>query len=281
MGRRRREAELKRRSQAVQRDLPRPTEMNHSVLRPLHGDPPSTELQRAEELIKREMIVMMHHDCIETPTLAQMGEGPSASSSNKKKKVSEDRSILNEAGHRAYLDKHPFQKISDEDIQCAKELLKAEMETVKEGMGHGEFSLEAYSQVWEECLAQVLFLPTQNRYTRANLASKKDRIESMEKRLEQNRGHMKKEAKRAVKIEDKLKILTKGYQTRAQGLLKQVQDMGDQIEQAQLELSTFKFLNGQEMAAIPQRLQSIEDDVARQKSREKALQEEFSKLQYS
>ena len=91
----RREAELKRRSQAVQRDLPRPTEMNHSVLRPLNSDPPLTELQRAEELIKREMIVMMHHDCIETPTPSQLGEGTS-----KKKKASEDRSILNEASHR-------------------------------------------------------------------------------------------------------------------------------------------------------------------------------------
>lgn len=32
--------------------------------------------------------------------------------------------------------------------------------------------------------AQVLYLPTQNRYTRANLASKKDRIESLEKKLD-------------------------------------------------------------------------------------------------
>ena len=60
----RREAELRRRSQAVQRDLPRPTDMNHSVLRPLNSDPPLSDLQKAEELIKREMIVMMHHDCI-------------------------------------------------------------------------------------------------------------------------------------------------------------------------------------------------------------------------
>ena len=93
----RREAELKRRSQAVQRDLPRPTDMNHSVLRPLNSDPPLTDLQKAEELIKREMIVMMHHDCIETPTAAQMGEG------SKKKKSIDDRSILNEASHRQYL----------------------------------------------------------------------------------------------------------------------------------------------------------------------------------
>ena len=91
---------------------------------------------------------------------------------------------------------------------------------------------------------------------------------------------MKKEAKRAVKIEDKLKILTKGYQTRAQGLLKQVQDLGDQIEQSQLELSTFKFLSGQEQAAIPLRLQSIQDDVGRQTSREKTLQTRYAQLSY-
>ena len=56
--------------------------------------------------------------------------------------------------------------------------------------------------------------------------------------------------------------------------------MNEQIEQSQLELSTFRFLNNQEVSAIPQRLQSLEDDVARQKSREKELQDEFSKLNY-
>ncbi len=79
------------------------------------------------------------------------------------------------------------------------------METVKEGMDHN-LSFEAYNQVWDECLAQVLYLPGQKRYTRASLASKKDRIESMKERLETNRQHMTKEAKRAAKIEKKLKV---------------------------------------------------------------------------
>ena len=43
--RKRREAELRQRSQAVRRDLPRPSDMNHSILRPLNSDPPLTELQ--------------------------------------------------------------------------------------------------------------------------------------------------------------------------------------------------------------------------------------------
>merc|ERR1719244_1517192 len=173
---------------------------------------------------------MMHHDCLETPTLAQQGTGGS-------KHKDRERGIVKESVHRGYLDRHPYKEVSTEDMDAAKVLLEAEMEVVKTGMQHGDLSLDAYTQVWEECLSQVLYLPSQNRYTRANLANKKDRIESMEKRLEQNRAHMKKDSKKAVKIEEKLKILTRGYQTRAQGLTKQTQDLYDQIEQAQLELS--------------------------------------------
>ena len=69
------------------------------------------------------------------------------------------------------------------DLQ-AKKMLNHEMDVVKRGMGHGDLSMEAFSQVWEECYSQVLYLPGQNRYTRANLASKKERIESLDKKLE-------------------------------------------------------------------------------------------------
>ena len=111
------------------------------MLRPLNSDPPLTDLQRAEELIKREMIVMLHHDCLETPTPAQMGEN------SKQKKSGGDRAIVNEQTHRNYLDKHPYHKYEEEEMNAARSLLAAEMEVVKEGMGHGDLSLEAYTQV--------------------------------------------------------------------------------------------------------------------------------------
>jgi len=176
------ELAMSKRSAPVKREMPRPLEMNHAVLRPIHADPPLNDLQKAEEMIKREMILMMHHDCLETPTLAQQGAG-GAGSKHK------ERGIVNESVHRGYLDRHPYKEVATEDMDSAKILLEAEMEVVKTGMQHGDLSLDAYTQVWEECLAQVLFLPGQQRYTRANLASKKDRIESLEKRLDMNRGH--------------------------------------------------------------------------------------------
>ena len=83
--------------------------------------------------------------------------------------------------------------------------------SVKAEMDHGEITNDAFEQVWSECYSEVLFLPSEKRYTRAAMASKKDRVESAEKRLDINRAHMKREAKTATKLEKKLRVTTGGY----------------------------------------------------------------------
>lgn len=234
-------AEKKKQSQSVQRDLPRPSEVTN-ILR--QSNEPLTELQRAEELIKEEMLTMLHHDSIRNPTNSQMF----ISSIRAKQGGNPNQQ------HLLYLDKHPFVKYDEEDISNAKQMLSNEIEVVKQGMGH-DLTFDAFCQVWDECLSQVLYVPSQNKYTRANHATKKERIESLEKRLEQNRNHMTKEAKQAAKIEKKLKILLGGYQSRAQTLVKQIQDLVEQIEQTHLELDTFKMLKNHENNAIHKRIQ--------------------------
>lgn len=179
---------------------------------------------------------------------------------------------------QSYFKANPYEDISQQELAKAKQMLTEEMEVVKERMAHGELPLDVYAQVWQECLGQVLYLPSQHRYTRANLASKKDRLESAEKRLETNRRHMAKEAKRCGKIEKKLKILTGGYQARAQVLIKQLQDTYGQIEQNSVSLSTFRFLGEQEAIAVPRRLESLQEDVRRQMDREKELQQKYASL---
>lgn len=257
-----RAAAMKLRSSAVQRGCVRPGEVNVTVVRGGAG-PALTVLQHAEELLKQEMVTMLHYDALRDPPPG----------------VDKKRAVQLQASHLAYLEQHPYEEFSSEDLEAAKLEMKKEMEVVKGGMGHGDLSMDAYTQVWEECLAQVLFLPGQNRYTRANLASKKDRLESAEKRLEQNRSHMAKEAKKCSKMEKKLRVLTGGYQSRAASLIKQFQELQDQIEQANLELSTFKFLADQEKAAIPRRIESLTEDVNRQTDREKQLQKRYADLQ--
>ncbi|KAK2843530.1 hypothetical protein Q7C36_011745 [Tachysurus vachellii] len=262
-----REKELRQRHTAVQKSLPRPSEVNETILRPQNVEPPLTEVQQAEELIKKEMITMIHYDSLHHPytdMLAKKAKGAGSGSTN--------------AEHVSYLEKTPYDKVAEEDLKKAKEILRQEMEVVKHGMGHGDLSIDAYNQVWEECYSQVLYLPGQNRYTRANLASKKDRIESLEKKLEINRGHMTTEAKRAAKMEKKMKVLLGGYQSRAMGLIKQLSDLWDQVEQAHMELHTFQELKKQEDLAIPRRQEALREDVQRQQEREKELQQRFADL---
>lgn len=265
-----REKELKLRHTAVQRSLPRPTEVNESVLRPTSMEPLS-DLQQAEELIKQEMITMLHFDCLHHPSA-------NAANQLQRGKTRGPTSTSNNASHIAYLEKTSYKPISTEEMEQAKLVLAAEMEVVKAGMGHGDLSMEAYSQVWEECYGQVLYLPAQNRYTRANLASKKDRIESLEKKLDVNRGHMTAEARRAAKLEKKLKILLGGFQSRALGLLKQHSELWEQVEQAATELQTFTQLKKQEDTAIPRRQEALREDVERQMEREKELQQRYGEL---
>lgn len=258
-----RAAELALRSQVIQRDGARPFDVNLSVLRPRGSGAPLAPLQSAEELLKAEMITMLHYDALKDPP----------------PNVDKKRAVQLQASHLAYLEQNPYEEFTSEELANAKKELEKEIEVVKAGMSHGELSIDAYTQVWEECLAQVLFLPGQNRYTRANLASKKDRLESAEKRLEQNRSHMAKEAKKCSKMEKKLRVLTGGYQSRAASLIKQFQELQDQIEQSNLELSTFKFLAEQEKQAIPRRIESLTEDVNRQTDREKQLQRRYAELQ--
>ncbi|NP_001131045.1 cell division cycle 5-like protein [Xenopus laevis] len=260
--------ELKNRHKAVQKALPRPSEVNETILRPVNVEPPLTDLQKSEEMIKKEMIVMLHYDTLHHPYADNVG--------GKRGKV--PGSAAANAESIAFLEHMPFVKYSKEELKQAEEVLQQEMEVVKQGMGHGDLSIDSYNQVWEECYSQVLYLPGQGRYTRANLASKKDRIESLEKRLEINRGHMTAEAKRAAKMEKKLKILLGGYQSRAMGLIKQLNEIWDQYEQANLELGTFEELKVHEDTAIPRRIECLKEDVQRQEERERELQQRFAEL---
>ncbi|XP_015185878.1 PREDICTED: cell division cycle 5-like protein [Polistes dominula] len=253
--------ELARRSQVIQRDLPRPVDVNMNILRPF-VDTSLTDMQRAEELIKREMITMMQYDALQNPV--------------QQNRKSSSNSL---AQAQAYLEQHPYINFEEEELDAAKKLLTDEMNVVKDGMAHGDLSLDAYTTVWEECLSQILYLETQKRYTRATLASKKDRVEACERKLEENRMHMTGEAKKAARMERKLKVLTGGYQTRAQVLIKQLHDLCEQIEQAHLELSTFKFLQNQEEAAVPRRVNALIEDVNRQTERERILQMRYAQLQ--
>ena len=267
----REEEEMRRRSQSVQRNLPRPVDVNNTILRPSDLATPLTELQKAEELIKKEMLVMIHYDSMQTPTMSQCGL-----SNNFKRSFNFTPQPVNYDKNKAFLIENKYEQFSEEEINQvkhiirivndkknkifiysfkAKDLLEKEVSIVKKTMNHGDLAIEAYSQVWDECYSQVLFLPNSNRFTRASVASRKDKIDSLEKRLEVNRNHISKEAKKAGKLEKKLKVLFGGYESRANSLKKSFEETINQIESAFVEFLTFENIREREMSAIPRRIE--------------------------
>ncbi|VDD82820.1 unnamed protein product [Mesocestoides corti] len=277
------DAAWSRRSHALQRGLPRPTTINNSILRPPPTTPAEamslTDLQKAEELIKKEVLTMLHYDNMHNPPptlladLARTPEGKLLSATAQHKRLQQINT-----NHEAFLQESEYEEFPDDYLAEAAEMIKEEMGVVRSAMGHGELSTEAYGKVWEECLAQVLYLPQHKRYTRANLVPKADRITSAEKRLEQLRSLMADEAKKAAKQEKKLGILLGGYQSRAQTLIKAIQESVDQIEQSQIEFSSLQHLREQELGAIVRRTDLLKIDVERQRAREAELQTTYARL---
>lgn len=92
--------ELARRSQVIQRDLPRPIDVNMNILRPFM-DTPLTDMQRAEELIKREMITMLQYDALQNP-MQQNRKGASSSL----------------AQAQSYLEQHPYANFDEEELDA-------------------------------------------------------------------------------------------------------------------------------------------------------------------
>ena len=93
------ERERKRRSQAVQRSLPRPSDINSSALRGgQFVDHKHKAIFEAEEMVKEEMVVMLRHDLVHHPT-PLAAKNKSAQSARKKE-----------------LEAHPLEKFTDEEL---------------------------------------------------------------------------------------------------------------------------------------------------------------------
>lgn len=80
--------------------------MNETILRPVSVEPPLTELQKAEEMIKREMITMLHYDAAHHPfgeSAAKKGKMPS--------------SVATNSEHMAYLEQYAYDKMTQEELK--------------------------------------------------------------------------------------------------------------------------------------------------------------------
>ena len=106
------EREWRRQSQSVQRHLPRPVDVNTTILRGApHKDQKYRALYEAEELIKQEMIVMMQHDLVHLPPAPTPQGGLQVTKATLSKTKQE-------------LEKKPKQDFTEDELQEVREVCR-------------------------------------------------------------------------------------------------------------------------------------------------------------
>ncbi|CAG8436581.1 14575_t:CDS:10 [Funneliformis caledonium] len=210
---------LLRRSQAIQRDLPRPTQINPKlILEVASYESPSGDLLEIEKLINAEMVQLLNHDAIMYPIHGSKIVGGNVDES--------------------------FEEFPDDLIDKARKAIDEELAiSTNDNLIISE--VDNFYDIW-----QRLHENPENSY--------------FPKDLEVN-------TTKATKLEKKLNVTLAGYLARSRTLSKNISEMFEEIEQAKIELNSFRSLNISEK-------DTIQDEVNYLIKRESELQQRYAQL---
>nr|AAL59389.1 CDC5 protein [Zea mays] len=269
----RHEALLRKRSKVLQRSLPRPPAVSVEIIRQSlirSGESrsrstfmPPTSLEQADELINEELLRLLEHDNAKYPL------------DEKTQKEKKKGSKRQQNGGPLVPEIDDF---DEDELKEASSMVEEEIQYLRVAMGHENESFEDFVKAHDACQDDLMFFPTSNSYGLASVAGNADKISALQNEFETVKKRMDDEAKKASRLELKIKLLTQGYQIRAGKLWSQVQDTFKQMDTAATELECFQELQKQEHLAASYRIQNLSEEVSKQKALERTLQSRYGEL---
>ncbi|RWV98498.1 hypothetical protein GW17_00038649, partial [Ensete ventricosum] len=161
----------------------------------------------------------------------------------------------------------------------ADSLIKEEIQFLRVVMGHENESFDDFVKARDACQEDLMFFPARGTYGLASVAGNNEKLAALQNEFEIVKKRMDDEAKRATRLEQKIKILTHGYQqARAGKLWSQVEATFKQVDTAATELECFQVLQKQELLAATYRVNSLVEEVNKQKALEQSLQHRYGDL---
>ncbi|KAL6643581.1 hypothetical protein ACP70R_018347 [Stipagrostis hirtigluma subsp. patula] len=269
----RQEALLRKRSKVLQRSLPRPPAasveiLRQSLIRSAESRSrstfvPPTSVEQADELINEELLRLLEHDNAKFPLDGK---------TQKEKKKGSKRQQNGEALVPEIED------FDEDELKKASSMVEDEIQYLRVAMGHENESLEEFVKAHDACQEDLMFFPSNNSYGLASVTGNADKISALQNEFEVVKKRMDDEAKKASRLEQKIKLLTQGYQVRAGKLWSQVQDTFKQLDTAATELECFQELQKQEHMAASYRVQNLTEEVNKQKALERTFQSRYGDL---
>ncbi|KAI0747768.1 pre-mRNA splicing factor component-domain-containing protein [Daedaleopsis nitida] len=256
---------LARRSQVVQRGLPRPANVDVASLMAnlTVDDDASSDLGTAARLVHAEIADLLFHDSIAHPIPGTTRPGGTRSA---------------------------YQMPPDDALATAKSLIHEELATSLGYPGAGEdvvkrgvVALSDLDEVdeslsWVHMRNKLVYDAASNSWVEPSSISHEARVAGYNAQLEAYREAMSKEASKASKAEKKLNVILGGYQARSGALAKRITDAFSEMQKVKLEYESFSKLRTNETAMGPIRLAALKEEVEKLEQRERRLQERYAEL---
>ncbi|EES04132.1 cell division cycle 5-like protein [Sorghum bicolor] len=269
----RHEVLLRKRSKVLQRSLPRPPAASVEIIwqslirsgesRSRSTFVPPTSLEQADELINEELFRLLEHDNAKYP----LDEKTQKEKKKGSKRQQNGGPLVPE-----------IEDFDEDELKEASSMVEEEIQYLRVAMGHENESFEDFVKAHDACQEDLMFFPTNNSYGLASVSGNADKVSALQNEFETVKKRMDDEAKKASRLEQKIKLLTQGYQVRSGKLWSQVQDTFKQMDTAATELGCFQELQKQEHLAASYRILNLTEEVNKQKALERTLQSRYGEL---
>ncbi|WIA33069.1 hypothetical protein OEZ86_006225 [Tetradesmus obliquus] len=264
-----RQAEERKKSQVLQRGLPRPSSIQGLPQPKAPAELAAMSLrERAEAELAAELAALVEHDNAAYPA-AKEAEGKGKKD---KKRRAKDADA---AGPQQMV--RPLQQFDLAELDAARALLAEETQGVVAAMGHDGVAAEEYFEAWR-ATADEWVLDGKGGAVRKASATPAMRLDVLRRSYEATRREMEAQAHRAARLDKKAAILVAGLQTRHGKLTGQLEEVAQQVHDAQIELTAFQALQQQEQLVAPDRIERLKLLLQGQRDREVALQQQFRQL---
>lgn len=282
-----RKKEFARRSQVVQRNLPRPANVDIEAMLRAIGPAPASNSDlnsRVHHLVAEEMIHLAKHDSVLYPiagskTTGGMRSGlsivPDENLSAAKRLVQTE--LLQQLG----LTKEEGKLESEEDLikSAINEHLSTDTESGRQALADFEKSLK-------QARESLMWDASKGIWCDRSLLNSKAIVAGQSARLEAIRKEMTRLATQAAKEEKRLGKLLGGYQARSKALAETIQQSFRNMSEGEIEKEAYKRLQEIEMISMEERIKALQGEVDILERREKMAQgiyrdydEERKKLQ--
>jgi len=208
------------------------------------------DLEIASELIKSEMVTMMIKDAVDFPS-------KSIKPPNKKN--------------------IKYEKFTETELKSARKLLDSEASELQRT--YGLVPYQDYEATFIRCAEDLIYLPHLKKFNLMSLVKTEvDKTRALQFQYESVKSDLDKQAKKSKNIVNHLQVYLGGYHKVTQEKERIIHELQKQIAEARVELSVFKSLKEREEKSIPLRLESLKQEVEKQRAEENQLQIRFANL---